>query len=137
MIRSSPCFVECCADIGVIDQRGRRLAFLQIQRPLLLLDLCCHGAMRAGSVSALSACADRALSQDWSRYFHATYSKIDGLKYSSAHNEEAVVALYERAEQALVCLADMPLNHPDLRSRILRVAQEHAMIAPAGVIKRR
>jgi len=132
----SCCLVECFGDTGVIDDQGRRVGFLQTQRPLELLDLRRQGAMRAGSVAALSSCADRDISQAWSRYFHGTYLQIDGLIYSSAHNEEAAVALYERAEQALNCMADLPLNHRSLRSRILFAAQDHAMVALSGVTKR-
>ncbi len=133
----SCCLVECFGDTGVIDQRGRRLAFLQTRRPLVLLDLRHKGAMRAGSVAALSSCADRTLSQEWSRHFHATYAQIDGIKYSNAHNEEPALALYERAQDALTCLSEMPLHHPSLRSRILQAAQDHAMMAPPSVKKRR
>jgi hypothetical protein len=46
------------------------------------------------------------------------------------------VALYERAEQALSCMADIPLKYRSLRSRILQAAQEHAMIAPSGINRR-
>lgn len=128
----SCCLVECFGDTGVIDVQGRWLGFLQTERALVLLDLRRQGAMRAGSVTALSSCADRDLSQEWSRHFHATYPQIDGLIYSSAHNEEAAIALYERAEQAMRCMSDLPLNHPSLRSRILLAAQDHAMIVMPG-----
>lgn len=107
--------------------QGRRLGILQSQRPIQLLDLRNAGGMRAGSVAALSSCADRNLSQEWSRYFHATYPQIDGLIYSSAHNEEAAAALYVRAEEALRCIGDLLLNEPSLRSRILQAAHEHAI----------
>lgn len=128
----SCCLVECFGDTGVIDVQGRWVGFLQIERALVLLDLRRQGAMRAGSVAALSSCVDRDLSQEWSRHFHATYPQIDGLIYSSAHNEEAAIALYERAEQAIGCMSDLPLNHPSLRSRILFAAQDHAMIVLSG-----
>lgn len=126
----SCCLVECFGDTGVIDTQGRRLAFLLTTRPLRLLELRGRGAMRAGSVAALASTADRDLSQDWSRYFHAIYPHIDGVIYSSAHNEEAAVALYERAETDLHCEMDYPLDHRSLRSRILKVASDHAMDAP-------
>ena len=126
----SCCLVECFGDTGVIEEEGRRLAFLQTTRPLLLLELRGRGAMRAGSVAALASTADRHLSQDWSRHFHATYPQIDGVIYSSAHNEEAAVALYERAEQDVHCTMELPLDHRSLRSRILKIASDHAMEAP-------
>jgi len=107
----SCCLVECFGDIGVIDNQNRRLAFLQTTRPLLLLELRGRGAMPAGSVAALASTADRHLSQDWSRYFHATYPQIDGVIYRSAHNEEAAVALYERAEQDVHCEMEAPPVH--------------------------
>lgn len=112
----------------MIDVQGRRLGILQSQMPIQLLDLRNAGAMHAGSVAALSSCAYRALSQEWSRSFHATYPQIDGMIYSSAHNEEAAVALYVRAEEALRCIGDLLLNEPSLRSRILQVSQEHGMV---------
>ena len=43
-----------------------------------MLQLRGRGAMRAGSVVALASTADRRLSQDWSRHFHAPYPQIDG-----------------------------------------------------------
>jgi len=125
----SCCLVECFGDTGVIDTQGRRLAFLLTTRPMQLLELRGRGAMRAGSVAALASTADRDLSQHWSRHFHATYPQIDGVIYSSAHNEEAAVALYERAEADLHCEIDYPLDHRSLRSRILEVASDHAMEA--------
>ncbi|MCP9809260.1 RES family NAD+ phosphorylase [Cyanobium sp. HWJ4-Hawea] len=128
----SCCLVECFGDTGVIDAQGRRLAFLLTTCPLQLLELRGRGAMRAGSVAALASTADRDLSQDWSRHFHATYLQIDGVIYSSAHNEEAAVALYERAEADLHCEMDYPLDHRLLRSRILKIANDHAMEAPPG-----
>lgn len=126
----SCCLVECFGDIGVIDDQGRRLAFLQTTRPLMLLELRGRGAMCAGSVAALASTADRPLSQDWSRHFYATYPQIDGVLYSSAHNEEAAVALYERAEQDVHCEKELPLDHRSLRSRILKIASDHSMEAP-------
>jgi hypothetical protein len=129
----SCCLVECFGDTGVIDDQGRRLAFLLTMRPLLLLELRGRGAMRAGSVAALASTADRGLSQNWSRYFHSIYPQIDGVIYSSAHNEEAAVALYERAEHALHFEMELPLDHRSLRSRILKIASDHGMEAPPAI----
>lgn len=131
----SCCLVECFGDTGVIDTQGRRLAFLLTTRPLELLELRGRGAMRAGSVAALASTADRDLSQNWSRHFHATYPQIDGVIYSSAHNEESAVALYERAEADLHAEFDLPLDHRSVRSRILKVARDHAMEGPPAAVQ--
>lgn len=87
--------------------------------------------MRAGSVVALNAKADRSLSQQWSRFFYDTAvadkRPIDGLLYSNAHNGESALALYERAEAAVDCAAELPLAADELRSRLLAVANDHGM----------
>jgi hypothetical protein len=70
---------------------------------------------------------DRDLSQQWSRFFYAT-SPVDGLLYSNAHNGETAVVLYERAEAALWCVRDLALAEPKLRSRLLAIARDHAMV---------
>lgn len=124
----SCCLAECFGDTGLIEFEGRRLALLLTLRPLRLLDLRRNGAMRAGSVAALASCADRTISQAWSRHFYQTYPEIDGLIYSSAHNEEAALALYERADQAIRCELDLPLVHRSLRGRIIAAALDQAMI---------
>ena len=84
--------------------------------------------MRAGTVVAISSAADRQLSQKWSRYFYGCYQDIDGLIYSNAHNAEAAVALYERAEDGLRCCHDFALNNSELHSRILQIALDHCMV---------
>ena len=47
--------------------------------------------------------------------------------YSNAHNGETTLALYERAEAAIHCAAELPLAAKDLRSRLLAVANDHGM----------
>jgi hypothetical protein len=129
--------VEVFGDTGVIDPKGYQLALLRTNRPIAVLDLRGSGAMRAGSVAALNATAERSLSQQWSRFFYNTAvadeSPIDGLLYSNAHNGEAALALYERAEAAIHCAAELPLAANELRSRLLAVANDHGMtMAPFG-----
>ena len=73
---------------------------------ITLLDLRGAGAMKAGSVAALSTTDKRQLSQEWSRYFYEQeniYSTVDGLIYCNAHNNEEAIALYERSMNGLVC----------------------------------
>jgi len=127
----SSCVVEVFGDTGVIDPQGCQLALLRTNRAMALLDLRGSGAMRAGSVVALNATADRSLSQQWSRFFYDTAiaedKPIDGLLYSNAHNGEAALALYERAEVAIHCAAELPLAADELRSRLLAIANDHGM----------
>jgi RES domain len=123
----SCCLVECFGDVGVIEIKGQQIARLELTRDLTLLDLRGSGAMRAGAVAALAKIADRNLSQAWSRYFYertADYGQLDGISYLNAHNDEEAIAIYERAQSALVCTDAqiLPLNHPSLRPAILEAA---------------
>jgi hypothetical protein len=123
----SGCVVEVFGDTGVVETQGCRLALIRTTRPLQLLDLRGSGAMRAGSVAALSAIADRDLSQAWSRHFYSSHA-VDGLLYSNAHNSESAIALYDRAEAAISCSRDLALDDPLLRSRLLQICRDHALV---------
>jgi hypothetical protein len=102
----SGCLVEYFGDSGIIEIEEEHVCLVEINRALTLLDLRGAGAMKAGSVAALAKTADRLLSQQWSCYFYEQenlYSKIDGLIYFNAHNDEEAIALYERAREGLAC----------------------------------
>jgi RES domain len=126
----SCCLVECFGDTGVIEIKGQQIGHIQLTRDLMLLDLRANGAMRAGSVTALAKVADRHLSQAWSRYFYKQtdlYGQIDGISFLNAHNDEEAIALYERAQSALICPDDriLPLAHPSLRPAIQQAALDN------------
>lgn len=96
--RFSSCLVEVFGDTGVIEIGYQLVCRPQLTRELRLLDLRGSGAMKAGSVAALAKVADHSLSQAWSRYFYErqeVYSKIDGIIYYNAHNDEEAIVLYE------------------------------------------
>ena len=123
----SGCLVECFGDTGIIEITEQSICYVEISRHLKLLDLRKEGAMRSGANTALAKIADRSLSQEWSRYFYENeniYTSIDGLIYYNAHNDEEAIALYERAQNALICNSNqvMPLNAPLLRPAIQQVA---------------
>ncbi len=129
----SGCLVEYFGDTGVIEIKDQCVCKVDITRPLNLLDLRGSGAMKAGSVSALAKTADRALSQEWSRYFYEhvnEYSLIDGLVYFNAHNDEAAIAIYERGKNKLACSEAqiLRLDNPKLRSVIQQAAIENNLI---------
>lgn len=129
----SGCLVECFGDTGVVEIQQECVCLVNITRPLKLLDLRGSGAMRAGSVSALAKTADRSLSQQWSRYFYEQeniYTKIDGVVYFNAHNDEEAIALYERAEDGLACSPQQIIRLDDLslRPAIQKVALDNNLI---------
>jgi RES domain len=126
----SCCLVEYFGDSGVIEIKDEQVVRIQLKRDLQLLDLRGSGSLRAGSVAALAKVADRAFSQNWSRYFYeetAIYGTLDGICYFNAHNDEAAIALYERSKDALSCpdTQILALNHPNLRPAIQQAALEN------------
>lgn len=126
------CVVEVFGDAGVVEFGSRRVAKPVLQRELVLLDLRRRGAMRAGTVAAIAS-ADHGLSQQWSRYFYDdrdVYGGIDGLVYPNAHNGRDAVALYERAEGALVCPPgnDWPLDDPVVETELRRIAHANNLL---------
>jgi RES domain len=131
----SCCLVECFGDSGVIELKDQKVCRVQLTRDLTLLDLEDNGAMRAGSVAALAKVADRHLSQEWSRYFYeqtSLYGQVDGISFRNAHNDEEAIALYERAQSALICPNDriLRLDHPSLRPAIQQAALDNHLDFP-------
>jgi hypothetical protein len=131
----SCCLVECFGDSGAIELKDQKICRVQLTRDLVLLDLKDNGAMRSGSVAALAKVADRSLSQAWSRYFYeqiSLYGQIDGISFHNAHNEEEAIALYERAQSALICPDSqiLRLDHPSLRPAIQQAALDNHLDFP-------
>jgi RES domain len=128
------CLVEVFGDVGIISENDLNtysICWVKISRQLLLLDLRDGGALKAGSVAALSATPDRELSQEWSRYFYDNeniYSRIDGIIYPSAYNGMPTLVLYERAEGALLKVQDLSLNHVSLQSNIISAAKSLGLV---------
>jgi hypothetical protein len=126
------CAVVEAFEIGVVEAGTKHLARLRTTRDLLLLDLRGRGAMRAGTVAAISA-ADHSLSQPWSRYFREhpeIYGEIDGLLYLSAHNGDPAVALYERASDGLELSRgrDAAVSASVVLAEVRRVALDHGLV---------
>ena len=127
------CLVETFGDTGAIAIDKQQIARPIVTSPIKLIDLRGFRAMKAGSVAAVSTIGEGNLTQEWSRYFYKRtniYSSIDGLIYSSAHNGEEAIALYERAKNKLECPKDniIDLNNRKLLSHIQKVARDHNMI---------
>ena len=126
----SGCLVELFGDDRLIEPAGLQVALAVVRRELRLLDLRGSGAMRAGTMAAVTKVPDRALTQMWSRYFYEqteVYGEVDGLIYAGAHNDEDVICLYERAADAFECPEErvIALDDPLLRPAMLEAAHDN------------
>lgn len=128
----SCCIVEVFGDTGFIDCGKWHIAVPRLTREVTLLDLRGRGAMRAGSVAALSKVPDHTLSQIWSRWFYdqAEYARPEGLLWYNAHNDENAFALYERAADALECppTRTMRLDDTLLRPVLEQIAEANQLV---------
>lgn len=129
----SSCLVEIFGDGDIIEVNTQEVATIYTSSQLQLLDLRENGAMKAGTVAAISKTASRTISQAWSQYFYERvdlYEVLDGIIYSNAHNDEDAIALYERAIPKLSCSQTgiMPLSHRALRGAIFQIASRHSLL---------
>jgi hypothetical protein len=95
----SACVVEVFGYERRVVLSEHLVASITFDRDLRLLDLRGSAAMRVGTAAAISAIRDRKLTQDYSRFCYETFTRIDGLIYASAHNQEDLILLYERCEE--------------------------------------
>lgn len=128
----SSCLVEVFGDTGIVELGNVRVAKPTVTRPLRLLELRDHGAMRAGTVAAIAKCP-HPQSQPWSCYFYdevPQYGAVDGLIYRNAHNDESSLMLYERAVGSLICAAEavIRIDDPGLRPTMLFVMQRNNLM---------
>jgi hypothetical protein len=129
----SCCMAEVFGDSGVVDYNRRLVAALVTTRELRLLDLRGSGALRAGVNAVMSKNPDREATQEFSRYVYtnpAVYGSVDGIIWPGAQNDETVLALYERAEDALRLLHEMPLDDPRLQTAVAEAAIENNLMLP-------
>lgn len=131
----SCCIVEVFGDTGIIEPGTKWVALLNLQRPLLLLDLRGNGAMRAGTVAAVSKEADRSITHAWARHFYdngAVYGNIDGLIFFNAHNDEVAIALFERASNALLVQHgnEIELRDLSISAELRHIAVQNNLLVP-------
>lgn len=131
-VKLSCCVVEVFGDTGLVRCADWHAASPLLSRDVRLVDLRGSGAMRAGSVAAVTKTPDCEMSQAWSRYFYecSVFESVDGIVWYNAHNDEDAIALYERAAAALTCTPDrvIRLNAPDLRADLLRICEANNLI---------
>jgi hypothetical protein len=123
----SCCLVEVFGDAGVIETKNWQIANITLTQGLKLLDLKGEAAWNAGTVTAISATAQRKVSQAWSRYFYENvrlYGLIDGLIFNNAHNGEEAIVMYERAVEKIASaqIKVLALSNPALTESILEIA---------------
>ena len=129
----SCCLVEVFGDTGIIEIARQQVGIVELSQSMKLLELRGSGAMKAGSVAALSSVPDREISQAWSRYFYDNsdlYGEIDGIIFSNAHNQDAAIALYERAEPKLQAarIQSIPLAAESIQHLIAECALDNGLI---------
>lgn len=124
--------VNCFVGISELSRFASNLNHLnlcsiKITRKLRLLDLRSSGAMRAGTVAAISSVSDLTFSQAWSRFFYESedlYTKVDGLIYSSPYDSQPFIVFYDRAFDSLGLVEDLPLNHPKILPDVHRLLDD-------------
>jgi hypothetical protein len=127
----SGCVVEVFGDTRVIVVGTMEVALLETKRDIRLLDLRGDGAMKAGTVAAVCKDANRNIGQTWSQFFYNNsfvYGELDGLVFGNAHNDELAVALYERAQDALILLMSIPLKDDVIRKELQLIARDNGLI---------
>ncbi len=96
----SACIVEVCGDKQIIESYYKIIT-IEATHPISLLDLRANAAMRAGTPVAISAIPDRIYTQEWAQYFYLETPiygpNTGGIIYSSAHNGEDCIVLWDRA----------------------------------------
>jgi hypothetical protein len=124
--------VEVFGDTGIVEIGKRLVALPILDRPLQLLDLRAHGAMRAGTVAAIAKC-EHQHAQPWSRYFYETdsdFDSVDGLIYLNAHNDGDTLMLDERGRNSLRCDSKsvLRLDDPSLRPLLLEIMRNNNLV---------
>lgn len=118
---------ETYADTFTIDRtvNGRHLVLCAPARPLRLLRLD-SGWLSAAHGNGAIFTGPRPRAQEWSRAIYDHYPNLDGLYYlASNHPASGCVALYERAQDALITpLLLRPLTAPGLSRYLEQVADE-------------
>ena len=109
---------EVFQDTSHIDRHTDkpRLAAFELTADVELLDTGGKWPVRAGGGMAINS-GSRRRAQDWSRAIYRNYSAIEGIAYPSSLTNEPCVALYERAEHAV--LAATPIFDRSLADRRL------------------
>jgi hypothetical protein len=122
----SCCLVEAF-DTRVIERERYCVAAMTFDRELKLLDIRGSAAMRLECVHAISGITDRAITQGWSRHWYEYFPEIDGLLYTSAHNGEDAIVLYERCEQAMIAFEVSGLGDLDWEADIQATVLDNNM----------
>lgn len=125
--------VEVFGDPPRIVERGTyRVVRARLQDRVRLLDIRGRGAMLAGTAAGVSGTDARHLTQSWSRYFYENsevYRDIDGLLYANSHNGMDAIALFERAQPAIInaIMKTSRLTNPALEAQLLRIADRNGL----------
>jgi hypothetical protein len=105
--------------IGESELRSRRYVQIQPMSPVNLIDLRGDGCVRMGIPSDVPRSANHMLARRWSLAFYQHPLQPDGIIYPSRLNEDACVAIYDRAVSKLREVADTALIDAPGFARVL------------------
>jgi hypothetical protein len=83
--------------LDVAELQARRLAVVEVESTLSMVELRGDGGVRMGVPSDVSRASDQRLARAWSAAFHDHPAKPDGIVYSSRLNGQTNLAVYDRA----------------------------------------
>jgi len=99
---------------------ARSIAELHVTQTLQMLPLYGRHLMKLGATATVTHGDDYALSQRWSKAIHAHEQNVDGIMYTSRHDDTTFsLALFDRAEHKIAEGDSHPLSPADLRTLLL------------------
>lgn len=99
---------------------ARSIAALRVTHGMRLLPLYGRHLMKLGATATVTHGDDYGLSQRWSKAVHAHAQELDGIMYTSRHDDTTFsIALFDRAAHKLAEGDSHPLSPTDLRTLLL------------------
>jgi hypothetical protein len=120
------CLTEVFMEGGTTDPRHGELAYVRTATDLRLLSLLNRDAAFAGTISAICKIESRTTTQAWARYWYASLSDIDGIRYRAAFNDDICIALFDRRARVDE-IESLPLRDPSLATTLIEVAEANGL----------
>ena len=96
---------------------SRAIAEIEVVEPIVVVPLYGRWLMRLGATASVTHGDDYALSQPWGKAIHVHPQGVDGILYTSRHDETTFsLALFDRARHKVAAGTSRPLSASDLRT---------------------